>query len=972
MQGSPFGPKRHRLLGLWLALACAPGAFAADFTVSNASDAGTGSLRQAIENANGSADTPNRILFSPPNPGTIQLLTPLSTVSQDLTIDGGATSPTSLLVSGTGAGTVLYEVGGSRTLTLSDAPLTLGDVVLGNASAVVFDTSVDQTVSSVIRELEDSTGSLRKLGEGELRLTGENSYSGSTAIIGGTLVVTSTASGTSLPGATSIDAGGTLAFDANDGTFELTSSIVGEGALEKRGNSTLRLEGSNSYSGVTRVLGGKVVGAPLNIPGNLDIAAGAAVELSGALGGDGELFEGTITGAGAFEKSGTGKLSLTASNSIGRIDVLAGTLGGDAAGLGASEITVAETALLDFTETGGETLAANLTGAGTVIKSGGGTAKLSGTNSVAALEIRGGRLIANRAVSVPDNVTVAGGTTLTFNISEAGTYAGSIGGTGTLEKRGTGTLTLAGTQTYTGFTEVRSGRLDLVGSLVSDLAALPDTTLGGGGRVDGAVSIEGTLITAPGSEFSAGSLSLEANSSLDATVDPTLDEALVSVDGAATIDSTSTLELNLLPGDYASGGQTFTVLRAASLTGTPTADLSALFFDLTLIQLGNELRLGVVSNGASFEDFATNRNQASVARSLDIEQPTATADLDTVIEAIESLSSGADRAYDELSGEQMSQLATVRLELANRLDRSLLARLREAADELDLREPDTATGSAPRTWIEPFATFGDIDGRQGAHHSEYTLSGFNLGGDFALTPALRVGAAFAYGHGELKTRTLRGEARSDSFVAALYGGWSGRWLRLRMTSRFGYSDMQSDRRIQISTLDRRARADFNGLEAGGRFEAGALVFQREQFDVEPFLSTSYTYLSRSRIDERGADSVNLHLERDDLNTATVGAGLRLRGHFAIGDGLMLVPELHSQWSAQLADRDRELNGAFQDAIAGSRLRIYGTELHRNSGLTGVAWTVRNTDGFETRFGYDIGYDTDRVAQSVSVSLTAWW
>ena len=975
MQGSSrFGSKCRRLVVLGVALVCAAGTDAADFTASNASDAGAGSLRQAIEDANSSEETQNRVVFSPPNPGTIQLTAPFPSVTQDLTIEGGATTPADLRVQGTGAGSVVYEVDASRTLTLTDAPLALGDIVLGAGSTVAFDTTADQTVDSVIREVEGSVGALRKQGEGELRLTGENAYSGSTTIAEGTLVITNTASGTSLPGATAIEGPGTLAFDADDGTFALTSQIVGDGGLEKRGNSTLRLEGNNSYSGITRVLAGRLVGAPLNVPGDLDIAAGASAELSGAL-ADGELFEGVITGAGTLEKSGTGKLSLDATNDIGRIDILAGTLAGDAAGLGAGEISVAESASLEFTEAGGETLAANLTGAGTVVKTGAGNARLSGINSVASLQIDGGRLIATRAASVPGAVTIAQAATLTFNPTEDGTYTGSIGGAGSIEKRGARSLTLAGTHSYTGGTELRVGALDITGSLTSDVTTLAGTTLSGSGRIDGSVAVDGTLAVSPGRELSVASLTLAENTILDATVAPDLAETLLDVDGTATLDPTAEFELTLVAGDYASAGQTFTIVRAGTLTGMPSAGLSALRYDLTLFQQGDELRLEVVPNNALFEDFATNRNQASVARSLDIEEPTATADMQLVLETIGALSSGAGEAYDALSGEQMSQLATVRLALANRLDRSLFTRLREAGDVLSPGGSTGVTaksGFSPNSWIEPFATFGDIDGRQGAHATEYTLSGFSLGTDLSPAAGLRLGAAFTYGHGKLETRMLGGSAETNSFLAALYGGWSGRWLRLGLTSRIGYSDMKSDRRIRISTLDRTARADFDGLEAGGRFEAGARVFQRESFLVEPFINASYTFLSRSRIDERGADSVNLHISRDELNTAAVGAGLRLRANFELVDGLRLIPEIHSQWSQQLADRDRRLEGAFQDAIAGSKLRIYGTELHRNAGLTGVAWTVRSPNGLEARFGYDIGYDTDRVAQSVSVSATAWW
>lgn len=60
---------------------------------------------------------------------------------------------------------------------------------------------------------------------------------------------------------------------------------------------------------------------------------------------------------------------------------------------------------------------------------------------------------------------------LAFNRSDAGTYAGSLSGTGVFSKLGSGTLTLAGTNTYTGNTNINAGTL-----IVSGGQAIGDTS----------------------------------------------------------------------------------------------------------------------------------------------------------------------------------------------------------------------------------------------------------------------------------------------------------------------------------------------------------------------------------------------------------------------------------------------------------------------------------------------------------------
>ena len=126
----------------------------------------------------------------------------------------------------------------------------------------------------------------------------------------------------------------------------------------------------------------------------------------------------------------------------------------------------------------------------------------------------------------------------------------------------------------------------------------------------------------------------------------------------------------------------------------------------------------------------------------------------------------------------------------------------------------------------------------------------------------------------------------------------------------------------ISTLDRTARADFSGLDFGGRLEAGARLIRSERAVVEPYVSVGYVHLERSRIDEKGADSVNLHASREEIDSALVGAGIRARAIFHLDADLVILPEIHAEWNQQVADRDRRVDATLEGATAGSRTRVY--------------------------------------------------
>ena len=97
------------MLGIWNMSPLRP-ARALSIIVNNTNDAGAGSLRQAVLDANGSAGS-DTITFSLPNPSTITLTTGQIVINGDTTITGLA--PTALTVSGNNASRVFRTAPGT-------------------------------------------------------------------------------------------------------------------------------------------------------------------------------------------------------------------------------------------------------------------------------------------------------------------------------------------------------------------------------------------------------------------------------------------------------------------------------------------------------------------------------------------------------------------------------------------------------------------------------------------------------------------------------------------------------------------------------------------------------------------------------------------------------------------------------------------------------------------------------------------
>jgi len=353
----------------------------------------------------------------------------------------------------------------------------------------------------------------------------------------------------------------------------------GDPAAANTATSILRYTGTGETTSKVMLAGGGAInisaaGATIIDQGGsgvLEIASNIAYDVANytrvldlrattTSGGTG-LFSGQLadngTGAVSLRKTGAGIWTVSGSNTYtGGTELNAGTLSlGSAGAIGSSGTisfnggTLQATAInttdysARFSNAGGQqyridtnsqnvTLATALTSTGgSLTKLGAGTLTLTAANTYT-----GGTTISAGTVSVGNgSITgsivgnVANSGTLTFNRSDALTYAGVVSGTGAMSKSGAGTLTLTGNNTYTGGTTISAGTVSvgdgsITGSIVGDVAnsgtltfnRSNDLTYGGVISGTGAVSKSGggtlTLTGAStytgGTTISAGTLSL--------------------------------------------------------------------------------------------------------------------------------------------------------------------------------------------------------------------------------------------------------------------------------------------------------------------------------------------------------------------------------------------------------------------------------------------------------------------------------
>ena len=525
-----------------------------------------------------------------------------------VTVAGGATFNLA------GFGETVGSIGGAGNVALGAGTLTAGG---------------DNT-SSMFSGVMSGTGGLVKQGTGTLTLSGANTYGGSTTVNAGTLAIlggAAIADGSamvmsggilsliadeavgSLAGTSNVALGAnTLAVGGNNASTLYSGVIGGTGGLTKQGTGTLILSGANTYTGATAVSAGTLaLGAAERIDNQsaVTVAGGATFNLAGfgetvgSIGGAGNvalgagtltaggdntssMFSGVMSGTGGLIKRGTGTLTLSGTNTYsGATMVKAGTLALSDAELSGVIINESATtvsgmslvsggvqssgaldlksgASLTVSGTGFDWQGGTLVGGGNLTVQGGAPFRVTGSTvhtlngpaiTLANLDITGGSLnLQAGTVNVSDTITVGSGTTLASQGATINAPTATLDLSGTFQS-GAGSVTVGNMKILAG------GVLKGTGTLNADVNNLAGTV--SPGLSPGILTIDGDY-----AQGAAGTLSMD----IGGTVPGASGHDQLVVTGMATLGGT--LNASLVNGFVPAAGNSFTLIKAGSVSGT--------------------------------------------------------------------------------------------------------------------------------------------------------------------------------------------------------------------------------------------------------------------------------------------------------------------------------------------------------------------------------------------------------------------
>ena len=541
-----------------------------------------------------------------------------------------------------------------------------------------------------------------------------------------------------------------------------------------------------------------------------------------------------------------------------------------------------------------------------------------------------------------------------------------------------GTTTLTGDLSgFAGIAEIDNGLL-LINNNMANASTIINSggTLAGSGTV-GDVAVNGGAI-APGN--SIGTLNVEDINFSDGGVYEVEVNANGSSDkiiatGAAQL-SGGRVSVLPEPGDYAELTQ-YTILEAGNLIGefdSVSVDIPEFaFLDASLDYTATEVALNLERNDTTFTGVANTPNTISTANALT--QASSAGFLSSITDNLLILDNqGAQRAFESLSGNQLSQASSLSLFANQRFNGLLnnrshflasnpgmtgnfisaeslqaLAQLQNGNLSALSDLPATAAGQdftgGSGFWLTPQAGFGDIEATRNARGTDFNYGGLAAGFDHWFDNNLLLGASLGY------SETRADDVDMDSFQGAVYSRWlldKNRYLD--GTVSLGRHQSDSERLIVVGNTISQAKGDYDIDTRSMALELGQDVTLDNAVQLTPFVGIQYTHLDRDSFTETGAGEAKLAVDDDRQESLRSLLGVKVAKSFTSTSGKQWDVDASLAWMHEFADNTANTNAAFATAPA-FRFKTAGPELNRDRAQVGLGITTALSDNSNIRVGY---------------------
>lgn len=439
-------------------------------------------------------------------------------------------------------------------------------------------------------------------------------------------------------------------------------------------------------------------------------------------------------------------------------------------------------------------------------------------------------------------------------------------------------------------------------------------------------------------------------------------QAILSVDGKATLESGSNLVLNAKGDDFSTDGQKYTILEANNLVNNGVAvSSSSSVLTINAIQIDdNSLAVTVApKSNADIQDVISQGGGSANAQRAGAEFVNAASALassnpnDPVLKAL--IDAGTDaqavaRIAKKLSPEVNAGATKAALGTQHLVSTAVGTRMSSVRQGMSSGEGFTQVGS----WFQVLHNDSNQDTRDDIDGYSANATGFSAGIDGQLNEATVLGLAYSYVDTDVDSDNGN-KTQVDSNALTGYGSWTYGQFFVDGSLTYGQNRNKSKRDILPGvTAKGTYDSDILGLSA----LAGYAFDINNGMVVEPRVAARYSVVNIDGFTEKGGDAANLTTGDQRMEVGELGAGVRLAGQFEVAGGI-LEPEVKAMAYHDFIADSSDSTSTF--VLGGNSFVTTGASSAKDSYELGVGATYRKGD-VTLGLGYDrltkTGFDAD--------------
>lgn len=267
-------------------------------------------------------------------------------------------------------------------------------------------------------------------------------------------------------------------------------------------------------------------------------------------------------------------------------------------------------------------------------------------------------------------------------------------------------------------------------------------------------------------------------------------------------------------------------------------------------------------------------------------------------------------------------------------------------------------------WLKPFASRADQNDRDGVAGFRADTYGLAIGVDGTLSPALRIGGAFAYASSDVNGKSATAPQSNDVNIYQLIGyGSYAIDDRTDINFQVDVGQNTNKGRRQIAFTSSTASSNYNSDTAHVGLSIGRAYPLSGSTTLIPSLRADYTWIKDKSYSESGAGLLNLNVASRSAEAFIVAIDGKLAHQ--LNDQTTLIANLGVGYDA-INKRDA-ISASFAGA-SNAAFVTYGIDPSPWIGRAGAGAVYRLKSGLEITGRYDIEYRESFLNQTASANV----